>query len=119
MVLFEGNDELPPPLDELTSGYHVFGLKAEPPQVKPNGKIKVTAFDYHPSKQNAVSYQWRICFMAQDLQYQDVSAEFKCIDPNLEFRPTDFENHIEIDLSYKGYNFESLFQTHSILYQAY
>ncbi len=114
--IFACEDDLPPPLDNLTSGYHVFGIQADPPEVKPDGQVKLTVFDYHPKNQKAVSYQWRICFSAKNTHFQEVGLDFECADQELDFPLTAFDPSITLDLGPTGFNFKSLYQGHAIRY---
>jgi hypothetical protein len=114
--IFACNDELPPALDNLTTGYHVFGIQADPPEVKPDGQVKLTVFDYHPKNQKAVSYQWRVCFSAKNTHFQEVGLDFECADQELDFPLTAFDPSITIDLGPTGFNFKSLYQGHAIRY---
>lgn len=89
--------ELVPPDLELSSRYHVFGVRAEPPVVRPDDRVILTMYDHHPSKTD-LHYSWSVC-----LYSHGATSHYKCVNDELLLGPlTSVTPRIEIDLSSTG-----------------
>ena len=81
----------------LTEGYHMLGIRADPPIARPDDVITVTAYDHHPSLKD-LAYNWSIC-----LYSHGASSNYECISEEVllplrgEVTP-----RVRIDLSERG-----------------
>jgi hypothetical protein len=84
----------------LTQEYKVFGIRAEPPVIRPDDQVILTAYDHHP-KLKDVAYSWSIC-----LYSHGAAAQFECLkdDLFLKLREGDNKARVVVDFSAKNYD---------------
>ena len=92
-----GCEDPVPEQTNLTEGYHMLGIRVDPPVARPDDVITVTAYDHHPSLQD-LAYNWSIC-----LYSHGASSNYECIseDDLLPLRG-EVTPRVRIDLSEKG-----------------
>ena len=61
----------------LSQGYKVFGIRAEPPVIRPDEQVVLTAYDHHP-KLSDVAYSWSVC-----LYSHGAANNFECLRDDL------------------------------------
>ena len=84
----------------LSQGYKVFGIRAEPPVIRPDEQVVLTAYDHHP-KLSDVAYSWSVC-----LYSHGAASNFECLrnDLFLPLREGDNKARVVIDFSEKNYD---------------
>ena len=84
----------------LNQRYKVFGIRAEPPIIRPDDKLILTAYDHHP-KLNDVAYSWSIC-----LYSHGAADNFECLkdDLSLPLREGDNKARVVVDFSEQNYD---------------
>ena len=85
----------------LTQSYQVFGIRAEPPVVRPDDKVVVTVYDHHP-KLNDVTYSWSLCLYshgASHISERGTLNNFSCLKELSIPVGGDMKPRIVIDLS--------------------
>lgn len=84
----------------LTQEYKVFGIRAEPPVIRPDDQVILTAYDHHP-KLKDVTYSWSIC-----LYSHGATAQFECLKDDLLLTLKEGNNkaRVVVDLSAKNYD---------------
>ena len=98
---FSCGDPLPADL-ELSKGYRIFGIRAEPPVARPNERVVITAYDHHPTRRD-LAYSWSVC-----LYSHGAKSSYECISDELSLS---FVNEVtprfELDLGPTGVDLET------------
>lgn len=85
-----------PPSPELTDGYKVFGIQANPPVARPNDKVTFTLYDHQPAEVG-VLYAWSVCLYS----YGAVTG-YECVQPELQELSTEDSPRLTLDLGPSG-----------------
>ncbi len=100
--------DAPLPPAELTDGYKVFGIQADPPVARPHETVTFTLYDHHPA-QVEVLYAWSVC-----LYSYGSSAGFECVQPELQEQVIDEDSpRLTLDLGPNGLNLKNKLPTFS------
>lgn len=88
----------------LTQGYQMLGIRAEPPVVRPDGQVVITAYDHHPTLSDVV-YSWSLCLYSHGAAHsaeQGALNNFACLKELSLPLVDEMHPRVVIDLSERG-----------------
>ena len=65
-------DPVPEEID-LTQGYHMLGIRVDPPIARPDDVLTITAYDHHPTLKD-LAYDWSLC-----LYSHGAGSNYECL----------------------------------------